>query len=71
MFMKKKFLFCLFISIFSVWAEPSLQGYLENDLELQKLALEVQKAKLALHQNTIENGIDISLSTGKASFQFL
>ena len=69
--MKKKFLFCLFISIFSVWAEPSLQGYLENDLELQKLALEVQKAKLALHQNTIENGIDISLSTGKASFQFL
>lgn len=36
------FFFCLA----SFYAEPSLSGYLENDIELKKLALEVKKSSL-------------------------
>lgn len=69
--MKRSISFILIaFSSFLSYAEPSLQGYLENDLELQNLALEVQKAKLALKQSSINNGIDVNLSTGTAKFTF-
>lgn len=61
--------FCvIFISVFSAGALPNLQDYLSSDLELQNLALEVKKAELASKSTSIENGIDVQLSTGKATF---
>ena len=60
------FFFCLA----SFYAEPSLSGYLENDIELKKLALEVKKSSLEQKKTSIENGFDISLSTGTAKFRF-
>lgn len=44
-----------------------LCGYLENDLDLQKLTLEVEKANLSLEQTKINQGFDITLSTGTMS----
>lgn len=41
-----------------------LGGYLENDLDLQKLTLEVQKSQLSLKQTKIDQGFDVTLSTG-------
>ena len=52
------------------FSEPSLSGFLENDIELKKLALEVKKSSLEQEKTSIENGIDVSLSTGTANFQF-
>ena len=61
----------IFISFsFLLTAEPSLSGYMKNDLELQKLALEVKKAALKDKKTEIENGLDLSLSTGTATFRF-
>lgn len=60
------FFFCLA----SFYAEPSLSGYLENDIELKKLALKVKKSSLEQKKTSIENGFDISLSTGTANFRF-
>ncbi len=60
--------FFLFLAI--SFAEPSLSGFLENDLELKKLALEVKKSALEQEKTSIENGIDVSLSTGTANFRF-
>lgn len=51
-------------------AQPSLDGYLANDLELQRLALEVAKVGLSTKETAIENGIDVQLSTGAAYIQF-
>lgn len=45
-----------------------LCGYLENDLELQKLTIAVEKSDLSLQQTKIDNGFDISLSTGNVTF---
>ena len=59
-----------FVFLTATFAEPSLSGFLENDLELKKLALEVKKSSLELQKTSIENGIDISLSTGTANFRF-
>lgn len=58
----------LFFSVLT--AEPSLEGFLQNDLELKNLALEVKKSVLANKNLSIENGVDITLSTGTANFRF-
>lgn len=59
-----------FVFLASLSAEPSLSGFLENDLELKKLALEARKVSLEQKKTSIENGTDISLSTGTANFRF-
>ena len=41
-----------------------LAGYLENDLELQKLSLTAESARLSLKSTQIDKGIDLSLSSG-------
>jgi hypothetical protein len=41
-----------------------LTGYLQNDLELQKLTANAKSASLLLEQTNIENGISLNLSTG-------
>lgn len=48
--------------------EELLCGYLENDLELQKLALSVEKSELNLQSTKIDQGFDVSLSTGTMKF---
>lgn len=53
-----------------VFGQPSLDGYLANDLELQRHALEVAKVGLSTKETAIENGIDVQLSTGAAYIQF-
>ena len=67
----KRFIFLTAAIIFSVsatYAQPSLSSYLNNDLELQRLCLEVKKAELQDKKTSIENGLDITLSTGTATF---
>lgn len=59
-----------FVFLTAPFAEPSLSGFLENDIELKKLALEVKKSLLEHKKTAIENGIDVSLSTGTANFRF-
>ncbi len=59
-----------FFFLTAPFAEPSLSGFLENDIELKKLALEVKKSSLEQQKTSIENGIDVSLSTGTANFRF-
>ena len=49
-------------------ASPDLAKYLENDLELQRLALEVKKAELSSQETSIDNGLSVKLSTGTAVF---
>lgn len=67
----KKIFFVLFLLIASFsFCEPSLEKFLENDLELKKLALELNKEKLKSQETSIDNGFDIQLSTGTATFQF-
>ena len=51
-----------------ILASPDLEKYLENDLELQRLALEVKKAELSSQETSIDNGLSIRLSTGTATF---
>lgn len=48
--------------------EELLCLYLENDLELKKLTLEVEKSKLNLRQAKIEQGFNVTLSTGTMTF---
>lgn len=45
-----------------------LSGYLANDVELKKLTLDVQKTALSFQISEINNGFDITLSTGTMSF---
>ena len=52
------------------FAEPKLESYLINDLELKRLLLEYQKANLAAKKNDVDNGVAIELSSGTARFQF-
>ena len=74
--MKKKlfFCFCAFFSVFLYANETKfdcaqlLNSYLEHDLTLQKLIIEVSKSELNLKLSKIENGFDISLSTGNMIF---
>ena len=46
-----------------------LASYLENDLSLQNLVLQKQKAELSKQSSELTNGFDISLSTGTMSFR--
>ena len=74
--MKKKLIFCLcaFLNIFLYANETKfdcaqlLNSYLEHDLTLQKLLLEVSKSELNLKLSKIKNGFDILLSTGNMIF---
>lgn len=61
----KKILLSLMCAFSSVcFARPDLEKYLANDLELQKLALEVKKSALSSDETAIDNGIKIQVSTG-------
>lgn len=46
-----------------------LLSYLENDNDLKKNAIEAQKAQLSLDSTKINNGFDISLSTGNITIR--
>ena len=46
-----------------------LLSYLENDIELQKLTLSAQKAQLSEESVKIDNGFDISLSSGTVTIK--
>ncbi|MCR5614263.1 TolC family protein [Treponema sp.] len=48
--------------------EQLLCDYLAHDLELQKLTIEVEKAALAFKKTKIEQGIDVTLSSGTMTF---
>ena len=56
----KKLIFALLLACFFslLGAEPKLENYLMNDLELQRLALEFQKSQLSSKKTSIENGIN-------------
>lgn len=60
--------FALFFSVFQ-YAQPNLKFWLENDLELKKLALELEKAQLSNRETKISNGISVQLASGSVSFQ--
>lgn len=49
--------------------QPNLKFWLENDLELKKLALELEKSQLSNKETKIQNGFSIQLSSGTVSFQ--
>lgn len=63
------FLTAAVVLLSGAFAEPSLSAYLNNDLELQRLAYEVKKAEISNKTTSIENGLDVILSTGTASFK--
>jgi len=46
-----------------------LSGYLENDLELQKLSLQAASSSLDLSSTKINNGISLTLSTGSITIR--
>ena len=56
--------------LYSAAAEPQLSDYLANDLELKRLSLELKKTLLSAKSTSIDNGIDIQLSSGTATFTF-
>lgn len=65
---KRSFSFILFITYFflmrSLGAVPTLEGFLENDLELKTLTLEMEKANLSLKSVKLDTGFNITLSSG-------
>ena len=83
--MKKRFcILCIFFITFFLFAEETdihstsqivsteelLAGYLERDSEIKNLTIELQKEKISQQIKDIENGFDISLSTGDMTFRF-
>lgn len=64
------FAFCLIFFRYVLCCEPSLEAYLANDLELKRLALEVQKTQLASKKTVISSGFNVRLSTGRTVFRF-
>ena len=62
--MKKLVLGLMCFMIPACFASPDLEKYLENDLELKKLALEVKKAELSSEETSIDTGINVQISTG-------
>lgn len=53
----------------SSYSLPSLlSGYLSNDAELKKLALDIQKASLSSKITEINNGFSVTLATGTMTF---
>ncbi len=75
--MKRTVFSCLFFLFLAsvIHSQPAvddklkelLSGYLSNDLQLKKYTLEAQKKALALSSVKIDNGIDVSLSSGNVS----
>lgn len=75
--MHKKISFITFFLTFSsalfcgeaVSTMDLLLSYLENDNDLKKYAIEVEKAQLSLDSTKISNGFDVSLSSGDVTFK--
>ncbi len=70
---RKKIVLLSFVLSSTCWlsfSQPSLSDYLSNDLELKRLSLELKKTILSSKSTKIDNGIDIQLSTGTATFTF-
>lgn len=63
------FSFSLLHSQKLVSTQELLLSYLENDIELQKLTLSAQKAELSEKSVKIENGFDVSLSSGTVTIK--
>ncbi|GMO25347.1 MAG: hypothetical protein Ta2F_00580 [Termitinemataceae bacterium] len=42
-----------------------LSGYLENDITLKELAIQVRQAEIGMQRSKIQNGISLDLSTGQ------
>ena len=63
--------YCIFFSIQNLFCNESfehlLQGYFENNLSLEELSNKVAYEILQKKASNIENGFDISLSTGKVT----
>lgn len=67
----------LFMFISSAWAqtdsvdsnsiEKYLDGYITNNLDLQELKLEVEEARANLDEIIIDNGVDVTASTGSST----
>lgn len=67
--MKKKCTLLIVLSFtIPAFSFPELSNYLENDLQLKKLSLEVSKAEYSRKENSIDNGLTVKLSTGTATF---
>ena len=67
--MKKVVLFCVMALGGMGFSAPNLQKYLENDLELKRLALELEKTTLSAKEIKIDNGFSLQLSTGTLTLQ--
>lgn len=68
------FISCFFFTglVFGFEAIPTsdlLMSYLENDNDLKKNAIDASKAQLSLDSTKINNGFDISLSTGNITIR--
>lgn len=55
-------------SIPEISIDTLLSGYLIQDNTLRKLALDVEKSQLSLKETKINNGLDITLSSGTMTF---
>ena len=67
--MKKFAFFCVLALIGRGFSAPHLQKYLENDLELKRLAFELEKTMLSAKEMKIDNGFSLKLSTGTLTLQ--
>ncbi|MCR5063393.1 MAG: TolC family protein [Treponema sp.] len=75
--MKKIFILsaCFFLSFSALHSQELIStqelllSYLENDIELQKLTLSAQKAQLSEESVKIDNGFDVSLSSGTVTIK--
>jgi hypothetical protein len=50
--------------------EVYLAGYLDHNLDLQQLLLDVEEAQAELYEVNIDNGVDVELSTGDSTLTF-
>lgn len=72
---KKRFAFNLLIFSFSILTAQSLslndylKGWLENDRDLKTAAISLEKAELSHEKSQIQNGFDITLSSGTMTFR--
>lgn len=67
--MKKLAFLCVMALIGRGFSAPNLQKYLENDLELKRLAFELEKTMLSAREMKIDNGFSLKLSTGTLTLQ--
>ena len=63
------FLFFALSTLHAESLDSLLSGYLENDLQLQKFVLTAESKVLSLKSTKIQNGIDVTLSTGTVKIQ--